>query len=142
MARDNVEDSAWNVTNKARKFLEAGLTAAEVRDEWRRVQGDGGAVGTPEALKDGQAHPGRLRGDTAVPARSTRAGLPGFQAEQLQDIATGVLNPHPVPAAQAAPEPNPLCEPSGVLQPAKTRAEPTPAARELRIDGYSADDGA
>ena len=42
---------AWNVTNKARNFLEAGLTAAEVRDEWRRVQsvyeegtGDGGAV--------------------------------------------------------------------------------------------------
>jgi hypothetical protein len=64
-----------------------------------------------------------------------------FQAEQLQEIATGVLNPHPVPAAQAAPEPNPLCEPSGVLQPAKTRAEPTPAARELRIDGYTADDG-
>jgi hypothetical protein len=35
---------AWNVTNKARNFLEAGLTAAEVREEWRRVQGDGGAV--------------------------------------------------------------------------------------------------
>ena len=42
---------AWNVTDKARRFLEAGLTAAEVREEWRRVQsvyeegtGDGGAV--------------------------------------------------------------------------------------------------
>ena len=35
---------AWNVTNKARNFLEAGLTAAEVRDEWRRVQSGGDAV--------------------------------------------------------------------------------------------------
>jgi TATA-box binding protein (TBP) (component of TFIID and TFIIIB) len=62
-----------------------------------------------------------------------------FQAEQLQEIATGVLNPHPVPAAQAAPELNPLCEPSGILQPAQKREEPTPPARELRFDGYTAE---
>ena len=62
-----------------------------------------------------------------------------FQAEQLQEIATGVLNPHPVPAAATEQAPNPLCEPSGVLQPAKRREEPTPAARELRFDGYTAE---
>ena len=61
-----------------------------------------------------------------------------FQTEQLQEIATGVLNPHPVPAAATEQAPNPLCEPSGVLRPAKTRAEPTPAARELRIDAFTA----
>ena len=62
-----------------------------------------------------------------------------FKAKQLEEVLAGNLRPLPAAAPARAPDPNPLCEPNGIMRPAQKREEPIPPARELRFDGYTAE---